>query len=164
MKKWAEYSTDSHHLPPGFCSHRTINYTPTPFFQASYGPNWSPFFRNFGILSSCSIYPKSSWEKKIMHLSGKNNEGKFQQAVIYQTQASFLLGKFTLGHLYMQVCRCMHSDLKVKFKLGNWLIHDQNKTRCVSSHNMYLGQKSYVRVKFYLKLRNLNFSFRMKIK
>ena len=99
-----------------------------------------------------------------MHLSGKNNEGKFQQAVIYQTQASFLLGKFTLGHLYMQVCRCMHSDLKVKFKLGNWLIHDQNKTRCVSSHNMYLGQKSYVRVKFYLKLRNLNFSFRKKIK
>ena len=85
-----------------------------------------------------------------MHLSGKNNEGKFQQAVIYQTQASFLLGKFTSGHLYMQVCRCMHSDLKDKFQLRNWLIQDQNKTRCVSS-NIYFGEKSYVRVKFYLK-------------
>ena len=49
-----------------------------------------------------------------MHLSVENNEGKFQQAVIYQIQASFLLGKFTSGHLYMQACRCTHSDLKVE--------------------------------------------------
>ena len=99
--------------PPGFCSQRevkrsrkrqyiTINYTSPPplFFKRPTTLLEVHFLGLFVILSSCSIYPKSSWEKKIMHLSGKNNEGKFQQAVIYQTQASFLLGKFTSGHLY----------------------------------------------------------------
>ena len=126
LEKWAEYSTDSHHLltPRILQPNRskisrkrqyiTINYTPPPFSMRPTARIEVHFLGLFVILSSCSIYLKTSYEKEIMHLSVENNEGKFQQAVIYQIQASFLLGKFTSGHLYMQVCRCTHSDLKVE--------------------------------------------------